>query len=265
MGVSPALSARDRERSYSSRMLPSIEKALNAIPALPPDARLLDIGCGHGGLTLMVGKRLGVAGIHGLDLDVRAVAGARAAGVDAVRWDIRNIPLPHDDASFEVVSMFGVLDYVPTFDVVLREIRRLLQPDGHVVVSLPNLASWHNRVALALGHQPRDLEVSSERLVGVHPRYRSDSPVGHVSAVTSSAFVELMTHHGFHRVALIGAAPRLRRRIPGPALILDAIAARRPQWARRFVYVGRKGGAAAGAGGSAAGWWAETAPTEAGD
>jgi SAM-dependent methyltransferase len=249
------LLARDRERSYSSRMLPAVRAALDRIPRLPPKARYLDIGCGYGGLSLWIARHLGVIDVHGLDLDDRAVEGARSAGVDAITWDLGTLPLPYDSETFDLITLMGVLDYLPTFDATVREVRRLLTADGHVVVSLPNLASWHNRLGLALGFQPRDLEVSSERLVGVHSRYRSDPPVGHISAVTTAGFVELMTYHGFQCVGLFGAAPQFRTGVPGAVRMIDALARRHAYWARRFVYVGRRTDARAETDTPPRGWW----------
>jgi hypothetical protein len=42
---------------------------------------------------------------------------------------------------------------------------RVLRPDGYILISVPNLASFHNRILLALGRQP-----TSIRTFGPHVR-----------------------------------------------------------------------------------------------
>ena len=51
--------------------------------------------------------------------------------------------LPFATASMDViVSAFGVLAFVPDLTVVLREVARVLRPDGHITVSLPHPVRW---------------------------------------------------------------------------------------------------------------------------
>src|SRR5437867_4322044 len=202
------ITARDHDRSQTTHMLPYLYEALRPLRGRSL-GRLLDIGCGFGGLTRLVADHLRIAEAHGLDVDAVALEEARDKGVVTRRVDIREGRLPFSENSFDLVTCFGVLDYLPDFDPMLREIYRVLQPGGYALISLPNLAGWQNRLFLLLGYQLRDVEVSRERVVGVHRWYASDShPVGHIHTVTVGAFRELMEHHGFHTV-------RVTRGVPG--------------------------------------------------
>lgn len=60
--------------------------------------------------------------------------------VDVVH-DIRNLPLPFEDNSFELVYLSHILEHVPWFQVVdcLIEIRRILKPGGSVEIWVPDL------------------------------------------------------------------------------------------------------------------------------
>jgi SAM-dependent methyltransferase len=161
--------------------------------------------------------------------------------------------LPYGDATFDLVSCFGVLDYMTRFDDVVREFSRVLRPQGVVAISLPNLASWHNRVALALGYQPRDVEISSTRAVGIAPYYSSRVPVGHIHAPTTRAFRELMVLMGFGEVCTVALRPA-NVRPPVALRVLDAVLGRSPSSARRFLYVGRRVGDPVPV--QTEGWWA---------
>src|SRR5205809_2540991 len=233
------ITERDYDRSQTTHMLPYLYEALRPLRGQGL-RRLLDLGCGFGGLTRLVADRLGIPEAHGVDLDAVALEEARGKGVVTQQLDMRHGTLPFPDSSFDLVTSFGVLDYLPDFDPMLREIYRVLRPGGYVLISLPNLAGWQNRLFLLFGYQLRDVEVSRERVVGVHRWYASDShPVGHIHTVTVGAFRELMEHHGFHTVRVTRGVPggRPRSKLVG---LMDALLSLRVTLSRRFFYLGRR-------------------------
>ena len=233
------ISTRDYDRSQTTHMLPYLYEALRPL-RVEPLRQLLDIGCGFGGLTRLVAEHLGIHEAHGLDIDPVALEEASEKHVVAHRVDIGEGRLPFADGSFDLVTSFGVLDYLPSFDSTLREIRRVLRPGGYALISLPNLASWHNRLFLVLGYQLRDVEISREQVVGVHPWYASDNhPVGHIHTVTVPAFRELMEYHRFRTVRVTPGVPggRAKSRLVG---LLDGLLSRRVTLARRFFYLGQR-------------------------
>jgi hypothetical protein len=108
---------------------------------------------------------------------------------------------------------------------------------------LPNLASWHNRLLLLLGHQPRDIEISNEILAGAPKRpYRvqGEQPAGHIHIPTVRAFVELMEHHGYETVDVLAGRPDTTTVSNKLLRAVDTALSRRPSLARRFYYVGKR-------------------------
>jgi SAM-dependent methyltransferase len=231
---------QDRERSMTAHMLPDLERAL-ALLKEKGLASLLDIGCGFGGVAAFSAAALGIRDVHGVDRDARAVKGAKGKGVQARCAVLGSEPLPYEDGRFDLVTSFGMLDYLPDFDPAIEEIVRLIKPGGYVLISLPNLASWHNRLALLLGYQPRDVEISQRYLVGVHPHYsrRGERPVGHIHVPTTRAFRELMEAHGLETVKILPGLPANHRRSP-LIVWIDRSFTAFPGFARRFVYLGCK-------------------------
>ena len=112
--------------------------------ALPKGSSVLDVGCGAGQVsgTLM---ELGYQ-VWGVDLaePMVAVAGARF-GLDRFRvGDIEHIPF--QDNTFDAVICLGVIEYVPTDENALKEIRRVLKSGGTAVVSTPSAISPLHRI-----------------------------------------------------------------------------------------------------------------------
>lgn len=228
----------DRGRSRTSYSLADLRRALDTVPR-DTTSRFLDVGCGYGGLSRLAGDYIGAEAVHGVDIDERVVDEATLKGVDVVLQDAGAGRLPYDDASFDGVMTLGMMDYLVSFDGMVRELNRLLRDRAWVLVTLPNLGSWHNRFSLLMGYQPRDVEISTEILAGVSPGYSGEVPAGHIHIPTVKAFTDLMTHHGFETVSVIGGRPQMRTVHPVLTAV-DAALSRRASLARRFYYVGRK-------------------------
>jgi SAM-dependent methyltransferase len=102
--------------------------------------RVLEIGPGVGihsvpvAAALAPGGRLDVVDVQQSMLD-DVVRRARAAGVTNIALhcgDARH--LPHADASFDAAYLIGVLGEIPDGDAALRELHRVLKPDGRLVI-----------------------------------------------------------------------------------------------------------------------------------
>ena len=96
---------------------------------------LLDVGCGDGHFASMLFDEPVDAGI---DLSPEAVAEAKARGIYR---DVRvgsACDLPFPDASFASVLSNCVIEHIPDVQATLREISRVLRPDGLFVFTVPN-------------------------------------------------------------------------------------------------------------------------------
>jgi SAM-dependent methyltransferase len=129
-----------------------------------PGARLLDLGTSEGEFTGRVAGRLGAVSVTGVELIEEHAAVARGRGIDVVRADLDE-GLPFEDGAFDVLHANQVIEHVRRTDTFLREIRRVLAPDGLACISTNNLSSWHNVLSLALGFQPMPMHVSDETIL----------------------------------------------------------------------------------------------------
>ncbi|GAB4112897.1 MAG: hypothetical protein Fur005_23500 [Roseiflexaceae bacterium] len=115
------------------------------LPPFVPGGRALDIGCGSGN-WLVKARSLGWA-VQGVEPSAPACAAARAAGLDVFEGDLLQAQLP--SASFDLVRIWHALEHTPDPLAVLREMSRLLKPNGMILIGVPNraglLARWFGR------------------------------------------------------------------------------------------------------------------------
>jgi SAM-dependent methyltransferase len=173
-----------------------------------PGGVLLDLGCGDGAFAAQVGRRAGVARVQGVELVDELAEQARRNGVEVQQADLAE-RLPFDDGSIDVVHSNQVIEHLPFTDHFLREIRRILRPDGYAVLSTNNLASWHNIVSLMVGWQPPPCHPSDELIVG-NPANFVDGVGGatgqmHLRIFTGRALASVAAHHGLRLDADRGA------------------------------------------------------------
>ena len=107
----------------------------HAAERVRPGTRVLDLGFGEGyGAPI-----LSTAGAHytGLEVDPEMVEHAAAEyGVDVGLYDGTSIPAP--DGAFDLVVAFQIIGYFQDPQPWLREIRRVLTPDGTALITTPN-------------------------------------------------------------------------------------------------------------------------------
>lgn len=100
--------------------------------------RLLDIGCGVGDFLLQV-KKLGWE-VMGIEPSEQAanIAQSRLGFTPLKPTDYKKLP----DQSFDVITMWHVLEHVDDLKSQTKELKRLLRPGGRLVIALPNYQSF---------------------------------------------------------------------------------------------------------------------------
>jgi ubiquinone/menaquinone biosynthesis C-methylase UbiE len=105
-----------------------------------PGDRILEVGPGTGYYALEVAEWIGPAGSLSvfdlqpemLDHTMRGAADRGLENVEPRQGDAQDLPYP--DSSFDAAYLVTVLGEIPDQDAALRELRRVLKPDGRLVV-----------------------------------------------------------------------------------------------------------------------------------
>jgi len=117
---------------YYAEHFPTIQEECRGARAV------LDVGCGTGRLLELLGGDPALRRT-GIELNAaRAAAARRHAGCEIHKVPVEEFTSPQ---KFDVITMINVLSHIPTFDGLFGAIRRLLQPQGKVILKVGELES----------------------------------------------------------------------------------------------------------------------------
>jgi 2-polyprenyl-3-methyl-5-hydroxy-6-metoxy-1,4-benzoquinol methylase len=141
------------------------------IERLAPGRRLLDVGCGTGDfLNVMHEAGWDVAGVEpNSEARRQAPASLRARIVDRVEA----VP----GAPFDVITLWHVLEHLPSPAADIDTLKTLLRPGGALFIAVPNFASW-------------------EAAIGGTRWFHLDLP-RHLYHFTPDTLTRLLDDHGF--------------------------------------------------------------------
>ena len=124
------------EKAYHIVKNIALKNKLNLINSgNPQKGRILDIGAGTGDF-LLTAKENGWDTV-GVEPSDRAKSIAIKKGISFVE-KISEL----ENNSFDVITMWHVLEHVPNLELQIQELKRLLKPTGTLIVAVPNFKSF---------------------------------------------------------------------------------------------------------------------------
>jgi 2-polyprenyl-3-methyl-5-hydroxy-6-metoxy-1,4-benzoquinol methylase len=140
---------------------------------------VLDYGAGTGNLTLRLARMNRFTKVHAVDL-MDAPHGATA-----VVWHKQDLngPVGGYDGHFDLIAATEIIEHLENPRFVLRELFRLCQPGGYVIVTTPNNESIRSLLALVRrGH---------------YVAFGDTSYPAHISALLRKDLVRIFEEAGF--------------------------------------------------------------------
>jgi ubiquinone/menaquinone biosynthesis C-methylase UbiE len=191
-----AEAAENYERYQVPATFAPLAEELVASAGLRPGDRVLDVACGTGIVARRAAQRLGGHGrVVGLDINAAMLDVARSAAAAeglTIEWHQGSaLQLPFEEGAFDVVCCQQALQFFPDRVAALREMRRVLAPDGRLALC----------VYRSLEHRPHmaALAASLDRHLGpgAGATRRADSALGDAGELE-----RLIVEAGFRAVVI---------------------------------------------------------------
>ncbi len=134
--------AENYERFFVPAIATPVAEYLLRAAAIQPGERVLDVACGTGVIARLAASSVGTGGsVTGVDVApemIEVARGTTAADGADVEWHVADAAdLPFPDGAYDLVVCQMGLMFMPDPLGALREMRRVLAPDGRIVVSTP--------------------------------------------------------------------------------------------------------------------------------
>lgn len=139
------------ERHWWFRTRRAVLREMLREAEFPPDARILDVGCGTGGNLLFLSS-YGEA--EGCDCAEEALEYCARRGFQRTRI-ADACGLPYEDNAFDLVTCLDVLEHVRLDSLAFRELVRVARPGGFVLVTLPARPRLYSSFDCLCGHLRR--------------------------------------------------------------------------------------------------------------
>lgn len=119
--------------------------------------KILDYGCGSG---FLVGKmQEGGLNAYGVDISQEAIQMGVSRGVKNL-YALGSIKSDFDDNYFDMILAMDVVEHIEKDTEVIKELKRLLKPEGHLVIMVPAY-QWMWGVQDEVAHHFRRYSMSS--------------------------------------------------------------------------------------------------------
>ena len=121
-----------------------LAKRCRTVAGLARGGRLLDVGCATGDFIALM-RSYGPWSVVGIELDSNVASLARERyGLEVLNGSVDALDLP--PASFDVITLWDVLEHLPDPRVSLHRIATWLRPGGCLVIRTPDAGSLHARI-----------------------------------------------------------------------------------------------------------------------
>jgi 2-polyprenyl-3-methyl-5-hydroxy-6-metoxy-1,4-benzoquinol methylase len=174
-----------------------VVEAIEAVTSIDRDSDWLDAGCQIGQFIEFVKSRHRITayGIDDYAPEDMAVIGQKycglapdtAAKLTSVSWTYLQRRIDETgfavDEVFDFISALEIIEHMVDTDAFIEDCFNHLKPQGHLVISTPNINSLRNRISVPVGIYPAGLEYKNI--------------IHHVRLYNQTKLVDHVCSHGF--------------------------------------------------------------------
>jgi len=165
-----------------------LERIRKIVELVGENKVVLDLGCFNGDISIIIKKNNNK--VYGLDASESAIKIANELGIIAKVGNLEN-PFSYEDNNFDICVCAEVIEHILDTDFFIEEIKRVLKPNGYLIITTPNVASLGRRMLLLLGKNP-----FFEASFGF-PSYKN---AGHIRYFTKDLLINFLDAKGFKTI-----------------------------------------------------------------
>jgi SAM-dependent methyltransferase len=121
-------------------------------------SRVLDLGPGSGDDLLICRNIFPKAVLIAIESYKPYISHLESIGIEVIDLNIERAGLPLEDESIDLIILNQILEHTKDIFWILHECNRVLKKGGVIIIGVPNLAAWHNRLILLMGMQPPTID-----------------------------------------------------------------------------------------------------------
>lgn len=142
---------------------------------------VLDLGCNTGNFLKLIQKNN--KNIEGVEISQKIAKIGQKKGLKIKIADLGKT-FPYLKNTFDTITAGEIIEHIYDTDLFLKEIKRILKPNGYLILSTPNIATLGRRIMLLFGINPL-IETSLE------------NASGHIRYFTKKSLEQLLEKHNF--------------------------------------------------------------------
>lgn len=112
--------------------------------------------------------------------------------------------MPFKDNYFDLLFVRETLEHIFRPDKFIKEAKRILKDGGKILVTTPNLNSWHIRLLILFGYAPTNYTPYPGKTFGIPKKFKTRPLYDHVRVFPYRALEEIFNSDGFKIVKMSG-------------------------------------------------------------
>jgi len=146
--------------------------------------KILDLGCGSGNFIKVLNRKN--KSVEGVEISQELVKLGQKNGLKIKIADLHQT-FPYRNNIFDTITAGEIIEHIHDTDFFLKEIKRILKPNGFLIISTPNIATLGRRLML---------------LFGINPMIDTclENSAGHIRYFTKKSLENILNKHNFEVV-----------------------------------------------------------------
>lgn len=129
-----------------------------------------DIGVGYGNDMQILSKKFPESKLYGIDFTENNKSILEEKNISLYSLNIEKDPLPFPGNHLDLIIANQIIEHIKEIFWVFHQITSKLRTGGYLLVGIPNICAFHNRVLFLAGHQPSQMKADSAHVRGFAPK-----------------------------------------------------------------------------------------------